>query len=426
MRAAEARLRWLRRPGSWQVERDQNDVIVADPKAFPRGIKALADAVHTLGLKFGLYSDAGTHTCAGRPGSLGHEEIDAKTYASWGVDYLKYDNCADSGIDPRKRYPVMRDALNVTGRRIFYSLCEWGVDNPATWAPAVGNSWRTTPDISDHWESMITRADLNDRWAAYAGPGAWNEYVAAAARRCRPPLVVCADATAMPRGAFAGSGTSPECVRVRPPAPARGARLTSLRAIVCCSLDRHRVHRAACWRSATGAWWIAGASRRRGPSRPSAAAEPWRVRRRSCARSGMTEREYEAHFSLWSLMKAPLLIGCDVRNMSPSTFRILSNEEVIAVNQDPLGVQGKRVARFGGLEVWAGPLHDKSVAVVLLNRNLFEASITATWKDIGLSPGRARVRDLWKHEVLGEFNDEFVAHVPGHAVVMVRATRVGV
>jgi alpha-galactosidase len=126
----------------WQSSRDSNGRIVPDPVAFPSGIKALADYVHSKGLKFGLYSDAGYKTCAGRPGSLGYEEIDAQVYSEWEVDYLKYDNCNTDGSSPKARYPVMTSALNKTGRPIFFSMCEWGVEDPATWANPVGNSWR--------------------------------------------------------------------------------------------------------------------------------------------------------------------------------------------------------------------------------------------------------------------------------------------
>jgi alpha-galactosidase len=145
-------------------------------------VKPLADRAHKLGLKFGLYSDAGYKTCAGRPGSLGYEENDAHTYASWNVDYLKYDNCNTDGSSPKIRYPVMTkvgspikgfklffahairpQALNSSGRKILFSMCEWGVDNPATWATPVGNSWRTTGDIQDNWASVTSRADLNDK-----------------------------------------------------------------------------------------------------------------------------------------------------------------------------------------------------------------------------------------------------------------------
>ena len=138
----------------WQVSRFPNKTIQPDPDKFP-DMKKLTDYVHTKGLKFGLYSDAGNMTCQRRPGSRGYEDIDAATYASWGVDYLKYDNCYNEGIKPEVRYPVMRDALNKTCRFIFYSLCEWGKDDPATWAPKVGNTWCTTGDIKDYWNSLF-------------------------------------------------------------------------------------------------------------------------------------------------------------------------------------------------------------------------------------------------------------------------------
>ncbi|KZV14670.1 hypothetical protein F511_40699 [Dorcoceras hygrometricum] len=228
------------------LSRDSKGQLVPDPDTFPSGIKALADYVHSKGLKLGIYSDAGAFTCQVRPGSIFHESDDAKLFAAWGVDYLKYDNCFNLGIEPKKRYPPMRDALNATGREIFYSLCEWGVDDPALWAGKVGNSWRTTDDINDSWASMTTLADLNDKWAAYAGPGGWND---------------------------------PDMLEV--------------------------------------------------------------------GNGGMTYEEYRAHFSIWALMKSPLLIGCDVRNITTEAFEILSNEEVIAVNQDPLGVQGRKVYSYG-------------------------------------------------------------------------------
>jgi len=158
----------------WAYSRNSSNVIQADPTTFPSGMGALAAYVHSKGLLFGLYSDAGTKTCAGRPGSLGFETTDADTYAIWQVDYLKYDNC-NANTAPEVRYPVMRDALNATNRRIYYSMCEWGVDNPATWAPKVGNSWRTTGDIQDNWDSMTSNLDSNNQWAQYAAPEGWND-----------------------------------------------------------------------------------------------------------------------------------------------------------------------------------------------------------------------------------------------------------
>lgn len=306
----------------WAASRDSNGIVQADPTAFPKGIADLANYVHSKGLLFGVYSDAGNKTCAGRPGSLGYETNDAQTYAGWGVDYLKYDNCNDNGIDPKVRYPVMRDALNKTGRPIFFSICEWGVEFPATWAPEVGNSWRTTGDIRDSWSSMITRADQNNLWAQFAGPGGWND---------------------------------PDMLEV--------------------------------------------------------------------GNGGMTTTEYETHFSLWCLMKAPLLIGTDVRTMNNDTFRILTNIEVIAVNQDSKGVQGRMVNMTGDLEVWSAPLSDGAFAVILLNRADTAASITAWWKDLPLDPNTAAtVRDLWQHQDVGVMKGSVTADVAAHGVVMYRIT----
>ncbi|KAK3004495.1 hypothetical protein RJ639_018758 [Escallonia herrerae] len=295
--------------------------LVPDPETFPSGIRALADYVHGKGLKLGIYSDAGDFTCQVRPGSLFHENDDAEIFASWEVDYLKFDNCFNLGIDPKKRYPPMREALNATGRTIFYSLCEWGVDDPALWAGKVGNSWRTTDDINDTWASMTTVADLNNKWAAYAGPGGWND---------------------------------PDMLEV--------------------------------------------------------------------GNGGMTYPEYRAHFSIWALMKAPLLIGCDVRNMTAETYNILTNEEIIAVNQDKLGVQGRKVqvAGDGCSEVWAGPLSGNRLTVALWNRCSKAKTIKAVWDALGLeSSTSVSVRDLWKHQdVLQDVVASFSAQVDAHGCEM--------
>eukprot|EP01088_Endostelium_zonatum_P009286 TRINITY_DN22482_c0_g1_i1.p1 TRINITY_DN22482_c0_g1~~TRINITY_DN22482_c0_g1_i1.p1 ORF type:complete len:394 (+),score=94.00 TRINITY_DN22482_c0_g1_i1:173-1354(+) len=323
---AKAGYKYVNMDDCWAGYRDAQGNIHPDPKSFPNGVKPLADYAHSLGLKFGLYSDAGTNTCAGRPGSLHHEESDARTYASWGVDYLKYDNCNNQGIDPKIRYPIMRDALNKTGRAIFYSLCEWGVENPATWAPAVGNSWRTTGDISDNWARMTSRIDKNDLVWKYAGPGGWND---------------------------------PDMLEV--------------------------------------------------------------------GNGGMTTTEDTSHFSLWCLAKAPLLIGCDITKMSNATFSILTNEEAIAINQDPMGVQGHRVASTpaagGNLEVWAGPLSGGRHAVILFNRSNAPAIITAKWHDIGLNPTTpAHIRNLWTHHDVGTITEQYSAKVPSHGVVFLKLT----
>ncbi|PPS19306.1 hypothetical protein GOBAR_AA01262 [Gossypium barbadense] len=284
-----------------EISRDDKGNLVPKKSTFPSGIKALADYVNKKGLKLGIYSDAGYFTCSRKmPGSLGYEEQDAKTFASWGIDYLKYDNCNNDGSKPTKRYPVMTRALMKAGRPIFFSLCEWGDMHPAEWGAPVGNSWRTTNDISDNWESMISRADQNEIYAEYARPGGWND---------------------------------PDMLEV--------------------------------------------------------------------GNGGMTKDEYIVHFSLWAISKAPLLLGCDIRNMTRETMDIITNKDVIAVNQDPYGFQAKKVRMEGDQEIWSAPLSGYKIAVVLLNRGPVRYSTTARWDDIGLDPKTVvQARDLWEHKTL--------------------------
>lgn len=304
----------------WAKSRDSNNNIQPDTDAFP-DFKGMIDYVHKRGLKFGLYSDAGSETCAGRPGSLGFEQNDADTYAKWEVDYLKYDNC-NANTPPQARYETMRDALNKTGRSIFYSMCEWGEFDPATWAAKVGNSWRTTGDIQDNWGSMISCADANSKWASYAKPGGWND---------------------------------PDMLEI--------------------------------------------------------------------GNGGMTVTEYETHFSLWCLMKAPLLIGCDIRNMSSDTVRILTNHELIAINQDRLGIQANKTKVNGSSEVWSGPLSGGAFAVLLLNRGSAAVNITASWSDFGFDEDKeADVRDLWRMKDLGSMRGRVTAQVESHGVVVFKIT----
>ncbi|MEO3753191.1 NPCBM/NEW2 domain-containing protein [Streptomyces sp. B6B3] len=158
-------------------ERDENGKLVPDPERFPSGLDALGDYIHSKGLKFGIYTSAGTKTCnpAGFPGALGHEVSDAQQFADWGVDYLKYDNCNNQGVDAVERYTAMRDALAATGRDIVYSICEWGQNQPWTWAQDVGHLWRTTGDITDTWDSVMSIFKRNVELAEYAGPGHWND-----------------------------------------------------------------------------------------------------------------------------------------------------------------------------------------------------------------------------------------------------------
>jgi alpha-galactosidase len=296
-------------------------------------MKAVGDYIHSLGLKFGVYSDAGLKTCAGRPGGLGHEYQDAVQYAAWGVDYLKYDWCNTSTQDAKASYANMRAALDASGRPIVLSICEWGTAKPWLWGKEVGgNLWRTTGDIQDRWagrkewkpgdccsNGMLDIVDLEAELYSYAGPGHWND---------------------------------PDMLEV--------------------------------------------------------------------GNGGMTDTEYRSHFSLWAILAAPLIAGNDLRNMRPEIHDILTNKEVIAVDQDALGRQGERVAKNGDLEVWSKQLKDGSRAVVLLNRGSAEQPITASWEDLGYpSSVSASVRDLWQHKDLGKMTGKFSATVASHGVAMV-------
>jgi alpha-galactosidase len=312
----------------WQVSRDAAGNIVADAKTFPSGIKALADYVHSKGLKFGIYSDAGTKTCAGRPGSRGHEYQDATQYAAWGVDYLKYDWCNTGTENAQAAYSTMRDALKASGRPIAFSLCEWGGNKPWLWARDVGNLWRTTGDIADCWNckkdqlSWTQILDLQVGLESYAGPGHWND---------------------------------PDMLEV--------------------------------------------------------------------GNGGMTTTEYQSHFSLWCMLAAPLMAGNDLQNMSAEIKEILTNKEVIAVDQDPLGMEGRRVRKNGDSEVWAKQMKDGSRAVVLLNRGASDADISVSWEDLGYPAHlSAAVRDLWARKDLGKSTGTFSANVGSHGVMMLRVT----
>jgi len=308
----------------WQIGRDEKTGrILEERERFPSGMKALADYVHSVGLKFGVYSDAGTLTCERRPGSLGYEDIDAQTYAEWGVDYLKYDNCYNTGVPGVERYSKMRDALLNSGRDIVFSICSWGEEEVEKWASEVGNSWRTTVDIEDKWESFTSILDQQVGLEQYSKPGAWND---------------------------------PDMLEV--------------------------------------------------------------------GNGGMTDNEYQAHFALWALLKAPLIIGCDVTEMSESTYKILTNEAMIAVNQDPLGKQGTRISRIdtptGPIEVWAGEQINGTV-IMLLNRSSEKQTITANFKDAGYSHPYGYMVDLVNQKHLGmNENSTYSAEVEAHSVFAIK------
>ena len=278
----------------WHGKRDADGFIQADPKHFPHGIKALADYVHSRGLKLGIYSDAGSETCAGRPGSLGHEYQDALQYARWEVDYLKYDWCNTTNVNAQGAYQLMRDALQTAGRPIFFSMCEWGDNHPWRWAKGIGDSWRIGPDIWCSFDStrifptyiqcsVIDCINRNDSLRSYAGPGHWND---------------------------------PDMLEVG---------------------------------------------------------------------NGLSVNQDRAHFTMWCMMASPLILGNDVRNMSDKTKAILTNRDLIAIDQDKLGVQGLRFLIREGLEYWFKPLSNGDWAMTIFNPTRQPLSCSLNWQDFNLT-----------------------------------------
>jgi alpha-galactosidase len=324
----------------WQGERDADGNITADAKRFPSGIKALADYVHSKGLKLGIYSDAGTKTCGGRPGSENHELQDAKTYASWGVDYLKYDWCNANGLQAPEAYKKMSDALREAGRPILFSLCEWGNSQPWLWAKDVGQSWRTTGDIYASFDKnrphsgyseygVMEILDMQVPLRKYAGPGHWND---------------------------------PDMLEVG---------------------------------------------------------------------NGMSVNEDRAHFTMWCLLCAPLISGNDLRHMNPQTLAILTDKDIIALNQDKLGVEAFRYSAKDGVEVWFKPLSDGAWAMCVLNRNTEPQNFSFDWKNEKVSDDLSKrdanfakttynLRDLWAKKDLGTTKNVLTAEIPGHDVLVIR------
>jgi alpha-galactosidase len=310
---------------AWQGTRDAQGVLQPNEK-FP-DMKGLADYVHSKGLKIGIYSSPGPKTCAGFEGSYQHEELDARTWAAWGIDYLKYDWCSAKTVykeeDMPAVYKKMGDALKATGRPIVFSLCQYGLHKVWEWGAASGgNLWRTTGDIEDIWKSMSTIGfDKQTGLEQYAGPGHWND----------------------PDTLEIGNGK-------------------------------------------------------------------------------MDEVEYKTHMALWAMLAAPLLAGNDLRNIEDEIKQILTNREVIAIDQDKLGKQGFRVSKDGRTEIWVKPLEGGDVAVALFNRGDKSELMIAKWSDAGFT-GKHAARDLWAHADRGKIKDLFEAEVSAHGVVMLRVSK---
>lgn len=318
---------------AWEKARNADGEITTNDKF--GDVKALADYVHSKGLKLGIYSSPGPRTCGGYEGSYKHEAQDANTYAKWGVDYLKYDWCSYGDIakdaslpELQKPYRVMREALDGCGRDIVFSLCQYGMGDVWKWGGKIGgNLWRTTGDISDSWNSMSSIGFSQSENSPYVAPGGWND----------PDMLVVGQV-----------GWGPE---LRP--------------------------------------------------------------------SRLTGNEQITHITLWSMLAAPLLIGCDMTQLDQFTSDLLMNDEVIAVDQDPLGKAATCIKKGGKTEVWSRPLEDGTIAVALFNRGRKADRVTAEWKPLGLS-GKQPVRDLWQRKDLKAVEGSFTADVPAHGAVLLK------
>lgn len=314
-------------------KRDKQGNILTNYK-FP-DMKRLGDSIHALGLKFGIYSSPGPLTCGGYTASYQHEEQDARSFAAWGVDYLKYDWCSYGNIakdtslaEHKKPYFVMRDALAKADRDIVYSLCQYGMAKVWQWGDEVGgNLWRTTGDITDTWESLKTIGFSQVENQPYAKPGNWND----------PDMLIVG--------------------------------------------------------------WVGW-----GPS-----LHPTRL----------TPDEQYTHISLWSLLAAPLLIGCDLERLDEFTLNLLTNDEVIAVNQDPLGIQAKQVLVDGDIQVWVKPLEDGGQAFGVFNLGDKTADYTLDLHKAGMEQGR-ELRDLWRQKSLGTPGTSITLAIPSHGVMMMK------
>ncbi|SCU79803.1 LANO_0A07536g1_1 [Lachancea nothofagi CBS 11611] len=324
----------------WSSGRAANGSLVADSKKFPNGMKHVADELHGKDLLFGMYSSAGEYTCGGYPGSLDHEDADATSFASWDVDYLKYDNCFNRGQfgTPEtsfKRYKAMSDALNKTGRPIFYSLCNWGQDLTSYWGSAISNSWRISGDITASFDRPDSRCPCDE-----------DDY------DCKLPGFHCSIMNILGKAAPMGQNAGP------------------------------------------GGW-----------------------NDLDCLEVGvgsLTDDEEVAHFSMWSIVKSPLVIGADVNKLDSTSYSVYANPAVIAINQDPAGVPATRIWRKqvpqvdgngkGEIQLWSGPLDNGDQVVALLNGASIPMTMTAKVDDIFIDSDEVSVSswiayDLWANRL---------------------------
>jgi len=320
----EAGYRYVVIDDGWMApERDRNGDFVADPDKFPSGIGTLADRIHALGLRFGIYTDAGTKTCQDLPASLGYEFRDARRFAEWGVDYVKVDWCHTEGMGPRALYAKWAMALHAAGRPIVLSICEWGRARPWEWAGVLGHLWRTCWDIQPEWSSILTILDRQTELHRYAGPDHWND---------------------------------PDMLEV--------------------------------------------------------------------GNGDLTAEQSRAHFALWSMLAAPLMAGNDLRTMSDEVREIITAPEIIAIDQDATGNQGRRISRDGDIDVWTRSLGASGdLAIAVLNRGSVAREARVALDDVGVAPRTdVRVRDLWKRIDVGEARREIVIATSANSATVLGIT----
>lgn len=326
--------------GWMAMERNKNGDLVPDPIKFPNGMKAVADYVHSKGLKFGLYNCAGTKTCAGYPGTRGYEYQDARLYAAIGIDYLKFDWCSADGQNAIESYTTMSKALTLAGRPIVFSLCEWGSNKPWEWAAPVGQLWRTTGDISncfdclqDHgtWTQLgaLQIVDKQKDLRKYAGPGHWND---------------------------------PDMLEVG---------------------------------------------------------------------NGMNPQENQSHFALWCMMSAPLMTGNDLRKMPKDVINIFTNKDIVAIDQDKLGIQGFVYTQKDSMEVWVKPLENDELAICFFNRSHNPMPLLFDWKmnpivdtlsklNVDFTTTKYAIKNLYSKKDAGNTTKVFKGNLLPHETLVVQ------
>ena len=452
----------------WQKFRGDDGYILPDNDTFPHGIEPLVEYAHSKGLKFGLYSSAGNYTCQGRAGSLFYEDQDAESYAKWNIDYLKYDNCYNNGISSLIRYPKMRDSLNATNHSIFYSLCQWGQEKVATWAKDVGNSWRTTGDISDSWDSMINIIDENDRWYKYAGPGGWNdpdmleignggmtltEYKTHFGLWCisKAPLLIGCDVTkisddikkiltneeyiAVNQDKLGEQGHKIKRTQIElPPDYDPDVKSSRLELVECNGKKSQKwyLYSDGSFKNNNENLCVDIPNCDKGDSQISTFG--CHVGQEGfCENSTNQEWDYTNDKKIKSRMPYPdgidrcLRVSPDLLTVIETHFCNESNTWEYNEADHTIKSNGKCLSTMvEATEVWAGNLSNGEYAVLLLNRAGSSQKIDISWKEIGFNDKKAKLRDLWERKDLGVFEDNFTVYIESHDSILLKVVPIDI